>query len=225
MPAPTKGDEPAVPPGDAPPRRIGLNLDGAVTGGGSGVALPTGEGFPAPGETAPGQWSDGTEPGPATETPEAPAEAPVAGPSAAEREAARAAEAAAEAREALENADADGDGALDEAEKAEAEADRKHDAVETKSLRKVRLRPKVVENVEPAYPEELRELEVEGVVALELVVDEEGRVTSVKVLRRLHPTLDGLAKEAALRLRFSPATDDGTPVQVKIPWEFVFVLE
>ena len=82
-----------------------------------------------------------------------------------------------------------------------------------------------MKNVRPPYPEDLRELEVEGLVALELVIDEAGRVVSVKILRRLHPTLDRLAREAAAELEFAPATVDGTPVRVKIPWEFVFVLE
>ncbi|MFH1530590.1 MAG: energy transducer TonB [Pseudomonadota bacterium] len=219
-------DRPAPKP--VTPRKIGLNLDGSVTAkpGGDGVALPEGDGFPTPGDDL-DDWDDGTNEDGRGADPEdrdgaedGAEDAPVP-----EDEAAGSKEIAEEARETLEEADADGDGKLDESEKAEQIADRKHDRIETKSLRKIRTKPKVKKNVQPPYPEELRELEVEGVVALELVIDEEGKVSSVKILRRLHPTLDDLAREAAMKLEFTPATVNGAPAQVKIPWEFAFVIE
>jgi len=209
------------------PRKIGLNLDGSVTAtpGSRGVALPSGDGFPSPGD-APEDWTtdpgeDSSEKGPDDGAGTTDVKKEV-DPGKAAREEAEAAE---EAREVLEDADADRDGVLSSEEKAEQAADRMHDRIETKSLRKVRRKPKLEKNVRPPYPEDLRELEVEGLVALELVVDETGRVSSAKILRRLHPTLDKLAGEAAMELEFAPATVDGAAVQVKIPWEFIFVLE
>jgi protein TonB len=79
--------------------------------------------------------------------------------------------------------------------------------------------------VQPVYPEEVRAQEIEGIVKLELVVSPEGKVLSAKLLKRLHPLLDESAYNAAMAMSFSPATEDGKPVRVKIPWEFVFVLE
>jgi TonB family protein len=50
-------------------------------------------------------------------------------------------------------------------------------------------------------------------------------VVYVEVLKSLDPRLDQAAVEAARKMRFKPALRDGVPVQIRIPYSFVFVLE
>ena len=89
----------------------------------------------------------------------------------------------------------------------------------------VTTRPKVRKRVMPDYPERLRELGIEGRVVLELTIDESGKVIKIKVLRGLRPELDQAAKDAAQKMLFAPATVGGTPVKIKIPYTFTFVLD
>jgi protein TonB len=85
--------------------------------------------------------------------------------------------------------------------------------------------PKMVKKVVPEYPEKARELGIEGRVMLELTVDGEGKVIDVRIVKGLHPVLDAAAVEAAKKMRFQPGTVNGTPVTLKIPVPFTFVLD
>lgn len=85
--------------------------------------------------------------------------------------------------------------------------------------------PKTIQVVKPEYPEKARELEIEGRVILELTVNGEGKVVAVRVIQKLHPLLDEAAKKAAMKMRFQPGTVNGTPVTLKIPVPFTFVLD
>jgi TonB family protein len=86
-------------------------------------------------------------------------------------------------------------------------------------------RPKVTQQVTAEYPEKMRDLGIEGRVILELTVDASGRVVAASVTTSLRPEFDRVALAAARRLIFSPATVNGTPVKVKIPYTFTFVLD
>ncbi|MCA9539288.1 MAG: energy transducer TonB, partial [Myxococcales bacterium] len=85
--------------------------------------------------------------------------------------------------------------------------------------------PVLVDEVKPEYPDDLKRAGVEGKVVLSLVVGVDGRVRSAKLVKRLHPELDRRAQQAAKRLRFKPAKADGTPVAVRIPYTFYFVID
>jgi TonB family protein len=89
----------------------------------------------------------------------------------------------------------------------------------------VTTRPKVTKKIPADYPEEARDLEIEGRVVLELTIDETGKVVAVKVVKTLHPLLDKTAAAAARKMRFTPATVNGTAVTIKIPYTFTFVLD
>ena len=89
----------------------------------------------------------------------------------------------------------------------------------------VTSRPVPLSRVEPDYPQRVRELGIEGRVVLELTVTGEGTVSQTRYLRRLHPLLDAACRRAARKMRFRPATVNGTPVTVKIPYSFAFVLD
>jgi TonB family protein len=55
-----------------------------------------------------------------------------------------------------------------------------------------------------------------GTLILSLVVSERGQITSVEVLRSLHPDLDRAAAQAAMALpALQPALDGGSPVRVR----------
>jgi TonB family protein len=50
---------------------------------------------------------------------------------------------------------------------------------------------------------------------LELVIDEQGRVTSLDVKVRMHPMFDNQLMQAAKDWRYKPATLDGKPVRYR----------
>jgi periplasmic protein TonB len=73
--------------------------------------------------------------------------------------------------------------------------------------------PRKTFNVDPAYPNIARTARVEGVVILEAVIDQLGRVESVRVLRSI-PLLDQAALDAVRQWRFTPTLLNGTPVSI-----------
>jgi len=76
------------------------------------------------------------------------------------------------------------------------------------------VRPVLVERVEPQYTETARRVRLEGTVIVQAVIDEEGRVVDVKILKPLPMGLDRAAVDAVSRWRFKPATLYGRPVKV-----------
>jgi protein TonB len=76
-------------------------------------------------------------------------------------------------------------------------------------------------NVVPAYPEQARSTGREGVVILKIVIDEEGRVTSVEAMRGDEPFASA-AVRAVRSWRYRPATLGGTAISiyriVKVPF-------
>jgi TonB family protein len=57
---------------------------------------------------------------------------------------------------------------------------------------------------------------VEGIVVLNIVVDREGKVSRVKVIRSLTPEMDKKAVEGVKTWKFSPSRKDGRPVAVEM---------
>jgi TonB family protein len=66
---------------------------------------------------------------------------------------------------------------------------------------------------DPEYPESLREKKVGGLVLLELVIDENGRVAAVQPLIPGNPLIIKSAVDAVKRWEYRPATLDGKPVR------------
>ncbi len=64
------------------------------------------------------------------------------------------------------------------------------------------------------YTEAARKARVQGVVVSQVVIDSEGRVSRVEILRGLPMGLDESAAMALRRWRFAPATLEGNPVSV-----------
>lgn len=80
--------------------------------------------------------------------------------------------------------------------------------------------PVPVSRVAPEYPRHLQA--TEGVVVLEVVVSEKGRVESACVSKSLSPQLDLEATRAIKRWRFQPARIAAKPVKVTTTVEVPF---
>lgn len=70
--------------------------------------------------------------------------------------------------------------------------------------------PTLIERVDPEYPPLALRARVQGVVVLETVVDRQGRVEDVRVLRSI-PLLDQAAITAVRQWRYSPLLLNGMP--------------
>ena len=86
--------------------------------------------------------------------------------------------------------------------------------------------PRVLREVKPQYTSDAMRAKVQGTVLLECVVQKDGTVGDVQVLRSLDPTfgLDQQAVVAAKAWRFAPGTRLGEPVPVLITIELTFTL-
>jgi protein TonB len=73
--------------------------------------------------------------------------------------------------------------------------------------------PKKIRDVKPVYPEIAMASGVQGIVILELRLDEEGGVASAKILRS-QPLLDQAALDAVGQWKFTPTLLNGAPVEV-----------
>ena len=74
--------------------------------------------------------------------------------------------------------------------------------------------PVVITRVEPMYPEEARRNHVAGIVIVEAVIDRNGDVGDVRVLKPLPFGLDQAAVDAVKQWKFRPGTLAGEPVDV-----------
>src|SRR6478736_6791178 len=84
--------------------------------------------------------------------------------------------------------------------------------------------PKLVESVDPSYPEAKRASGEAASVALTLSIDRTGQVTDVAVAESAGPEFDEAAINAARGLRFEPAQKNGEAVPAKIRYVFDFKL-
>ncbi|MFP5265259.1 MAG: TonB family protein [Blastocatellia bacterium] len=75
----------------------------------------------------------------------------------------------------------------------------------------------ILNEVTPEYPEQARRNNTQGAVDLRVLVDKNGAVKSVKIVRGLPDGLNQSAEKAVRRLRFKPATKGGEPVEFWVP--------
>ncbi len=84
---------------------------------------------------------------------------------------------------------------------------------------------KRVEGPQPTYTQEAREAEVEGVVKIEVTIDESGKVVSAKIVVSLGHGLDEAALEAAREWQFEAATRCGKAIAGSSTLPFRFKLD
>jgi TonB family protein len=76
------------------------------------------------------------------------------------------------------------------------------------------VRPERLFGLPPAYCEEERKARTQGVVILEGIIERDGCVTNLSVLKRVTPCLDAAALKAVRGWVFAPASLDGLAVRV-----------
>jgi len=73
--------------------------------------------------------------------------------------------------------------------------------------------PRKLVDVKPVYPAEARAADVSGIVILELLINEQGRVADAAILRSV-PMLDEAAESAVRQWEFTPTLLDSQPTEV-----------
>ena len=84
--------------------------------------------------------------------------------------------------------------------------------------------PVKIHDVQPVYPAIAQSAHVEGVVILEAVIDERGRVSSTRVLKQV-ALLDDAAEAAVRQWVYSPTLLNGEPIAVVVTVTVQFRLE
>ncbi len=82
----------------------------------------------------------------------------------------------------------------------------------------------IISKPKPAYTEEARNLKLEGQVSLEVVFLSNGSIRILRVVHGLGHGLDEAAQQAALQVRFRPATRGGVPVDTSATIHITFQL-
>ena len=82
----------------------------------------------------------------------------------------------------------------------------------------------VIAKPTPAYTDEARAAKIEGDVVLEVIFAANRQVKVVRVVRGLGHGLDDMARAAAEKITFKPATQSGEPVDVRATVTIVFRL-
>jgi TonB family protein len=88
-----------------------------------------------------------------------------------------------------------------------------------------RTPPRLLQSVEPVYPEAQRQSGQAASVGLVLTLDTEGRVTDAAVSQSGGPDFDAAALAAAPKLVFAPALSGDTPIAARIPFRFDFAIQ
>lgn len=78
--------------------------------------------------------------------------------------------------------------------------------------------PKIIHRVDPRYPEHARRIKLQGWVAIECIVDRNGRTQNLRVVGSSNGVFEAAAMEALRQWRFTAGTLKGSPVDT------VFVL-
>jgi TonB family protein len=83
--------------------------------------------------------------------------------------------------------------------------------------------PKRTKFVEPDYPEEARSLGQRGIVILEVVIDEQGKVASAQVVRSV-PPFDEAALASVRHWEYEVTKQNGKPVKVRHTFPITFTV-
>jgi TonB family protein len=94
----------------------------------------------------------------------------------------------------------------------------------TERLTSTVLVSKAISLPQPAYPPIARQIHLGGTVAVQILVDEQGKVIMAQIVSG-HPTLTPAAKEAAMRARFTPTMLNGQAVKVQGVITYNFLMQ
>jgi TonB family protein len=76
------------------------------------------------------------------------------------------------------------------------------------------IEPKIVQKVNPVYPEQCRKERIQGVVVLRIVIAKDGTAKDVQVEKSDNPDLSTAAINAVKYWKWEPALKDGKPTEV-----------
>jgi protein TonB len=85
--------------------------------------------------------------------------------------------------------------------------------------------PQPVKKVPPVYPEIARQLKLEGLVYVRLIVGPDGRVKHAEILKSAHEVFNQPVLEAVRKWIFKPGKQLGQPVTVRVVVPYRFKLE
>lgn len=75
------------------------------------------------------------------------------------------------------------------------------------------------------YPDRARELEIEGTLEAVIIIDTQGKVSSIEVVRSPHAGITAAARKVIATWRFKPARNKGVPVRMRVRQVIEFTLE
>lgn len=84
--------------------------------------------------------------------------------------------------------------------------------------------PRLKSEVRIPYPAEARSKNIEGVVVMDILIDEKGKIRSATLVEGPGFGLNEAALKAIYQFEFSPAVVDKKPVAVRIRYSYRFVL-
>lgn len=84
--------------------------------------------------------------------------------------------------------------------------------------------PRLKSEIRIPYPAEARSKNIEGIVVMDILIDENGKVRSAKLIEGPGFGLNEAALKAIYQFEFSPAAIDKKPVTVQIRYSYRFVL-
>jgi protein TonB len=87
---------------------------------------------------------------------------------------------------------------------------------------KVDEKPTPVKTAAPHYPSALKRDGISGLVAVQVVIDEKGKIVSATVVKTTHPEFERPALDAIEKWSFTPAKVGGNPVKMRITIPFRF---
>jgi TonB family protein len=91
----------------------------------------------------------------------------------------------------------------------------------TKSITQIEAMRAVVARVPPEYPALAKQLKISGTVELDVTIGENGAVETVTPISG-NPVLTKPAAEALKKWKFTPFSQDGTPVKARAPIKLNF---
>ena len=103
-------------------------------------------------------------------------------------------------------------------------ADARDSAVAQAAPRGVK-RPVVVDMKKAEYPESAKANKIQGDVVMDVLIDAQGKVSDVTVVKKLADELDAAATAAIKASTFRPGLKDGKPVPVKVTITVTFRLK
>ena len=86
-------------------------------------------------------------------------------------------------------------------------------------------RPRKVKDVKPVYPDEARKNKIEGIVTLEAVIDETGKVRKLRIIGSPHEMLGKAAMEAVKQWEYEPFVKDGKAQAVVFTVTMTFAMQ